>query len=83
MIYFRTGIIFRTGCAMNIMYSIRPLDKDSNVVTEPIFETFNLVEALRKLEECTQLPDDKYIIVSYCIDNIQELETNEIMKLNK
>ena len=49
---------------MNIKYSVRPLDKN-NMVTESIFETKSLIEALKKVEEQSFEASTKYIIVSH------------------
>ena len=37
------------GWAMDVKYSVRPIS--NNVVTESIFESFSLLEALQKAEE--------------------------------
>ena len=50
--FFKIKIIsqsLRTGWAMNIKYSVRPL-KDE-VVTESIFDTYNLIEALKNKQK--------------------------------
>jgi hypothetical protein len=47
---------------MSIKYSVRPLNE--NIAVEPILETYNLKEALQKVEEQVQLTRTKFIIVS-------------------
>jgi hypothetical protein len=56
---------------MNIKYSVRPIDK--NFASESIFETYNLVEALKKVEEQNQENNTKCIIVS-CDAELRPLE---------
>jgi hypothetical protein len=56
---------------MNIKYSVRPIDK--NFASESIFETYNLVEALKKVEEQNQENNTKCIIVS-CDVELRPLE---------
>jgi hypothetical protein len=51
---------------MNVKYLVRPL-KESNVC-DSIFETWNLVEALKKVEEQIEKNETRCIIVS-CPDD--------------
>ena len=67
---------------MNIKYCIRALDKN-NVVSGTIFETFNLVEALQKVEEYehqranSSEAEEKYIIISYIPEHPSTLNSME------
>jgi len=67
---------------MNVKYSVRTIDKNS-VVSSTIFETYNLVEALQKVDEqeqqrnLTPETDEKYIIVSYIADPPTHLKSAE------
>ena len=47
---------------MNTKYCVRPLNE--NVVIEPIFETYNLFDALQKAELYSSQSNEKCIIVS-------------------
>ena len=58
---------------MNIKYNVRPLDKN-NMVTESIFETRSLLEALKKVEEQNFEASTKCIIVSH----YKEIESGNI-----
>ncbi len=68
-----------TGWAMNIKYSVRPLEED--IVTESIFETFSLSEALKKVDEQYQESNMKCIIVQ-CENGDEKIieSTNILLK---
>lgn len=71
---------------MNIKYNVRALD-NNNMVTESIFETVNLLDALQKVEEQYRAlapeASTKYIIVSYGNDKQSATSSQELKRLEK
>ena len=62
----------RAGWAMNIKYSVRPLKED--VVAESIFDTYNLFEALKKVDEQYIATKTRCVIVP-CNSDVSKLPT--------
>ncbi|MCK5561301.1 MAG: hypothetical protein KAJ51_11925 [Thermoplasmata archaeon] len=71
---------------MNIKYNVRALD-NNNMVTESIFETVNLLDALQKVEEQYRAlapeASTKYIIVSYGNDKQSATSSQDLKRLEK
>jgi hypothetical protein len=59
------------GYSMNVKYLVRPLSESR--VCDSIFETWNIIEALKKVEEQYEKNDIRCVIVS-CPDKLQVSE---------
>lgn len=57
---------------MNIKYSVRPLNQD--IVAESIFDTYNLIEALKKVDEQYITTKTRCVIVQ-CNPEVSKLQS--------